>query len=173
MKFSPYLPAAVVALAALSTLPRADAALVARAENYPAVNVCQGALPSYEGLLRKRPKALQNEGGATSFVTCGLHGQGLASSIGPRAKRVSIYFINVGNAPVSTTCTAVEALGEERYVTKTTVTSPGNTQNAIGFTALELDPANGWWRTPAISCSLPPGAGISTIWYHFEQDTGV
>ena len=32
--------------------------------------VCAAALPAFEGLVRKRPRAIQNEGSTNAFVTC-------------------------------------------------------------------------------------------------------
>ena len=32
--------------------------------------ICAAALPAFEGLVRKRPRAIQNEGAGTAFVSC-------------------------------------------------------------------------------------------------------
>ncbi len=35
-----------------------------------ATSYCQAALPAFEGAIRKRPLAVQNEGTTNAFVTC-------------------------------------------------------------------------------------------------------
>ncbi|HST45355.1 MAG TPA: hypothetical protein VLK29_09045, partial [Luteimonas sp.] len=61
-------------VACTTLLLAASVAQTARAEEYRqnATGLCQAALPAYDGLIRKRPVAIRNEGDAAAFVSCSL-----------------------------------------------------------------------------------------------------
>ena len=138
-------------------------------ESNPAVAVCQAARSANEGSLRKRPKAVQNEGTTGVFVTCGLHGNG-HTSIEDNSKTVVIYLLNIGAAPVTVSCTAVDASIGDITTTRSSTMAP-NSVGQIVFVATDVD-EQGRWATPAFSCSLPPGAGIRQLWHRFDQEIG-
>ena len=60
----------VASLALAATLSVPDARAGSTVQN--AVGNCNGALPGFEGALRKRPLAIANEGTSSAFVSCTL-----------------------------------------------------------------------------------------------------
>ena len=58
---------------------------------------CQAALPAYEGLIRKRPMAIQNEGVSTAFVTCApVTLQGVSTSFGKPSRPSPVVNAQIG-----------------------------------------------------------------------------
>lgn len=163
----------VLALAVLLAAPTAQAVLVTRNETSSAVKVCQGALPAFEGALRKRPKAIQNEGSSAAFVSCAIEGRGLSRTMSAHAKRLQLFFVSSAPGYNNVTCTVVDAgqLTSNAAYSRTITVAPGNTQDSVLFVATDLD-ANGRWFIPAVSCALPPGVGISHLWYDFTEENG-
>lgn len=163
-----------LALAVVLATPSAQARLVTRNETSSAVKVCQGALPAFEGALRKRPKAIQNEGSSAAFVTCGTEGRGLSRTMSPNAKRLQLFFVSSAPSYANVTCTVVDAgrLTTNAAYSRTITVAPGNTQDSVLFVAADLDAVSGIWYIPAVSCALPPGVGISHLWYDFTEENG-
>ena len=152
---------------------QAQAAPLTHTENHTGSSVCDPALPIYALSLRERPAAIDNAGPFAAFVTCALHGQGTGANVitGHGAKSVAVYFTNGGGTDRTASCTASEALSPTGGSTTRSIPVPaGSTQQSIRFTDLDVSPSNNAWRTPALSCSLPPGVGISTIWYVFDEE---
>ncbi len=147
-----------LAIAVLATAC-ASASFGAQAQVYfdqieGATGSCQAALPNFEGSIRKRPLALQNEGTGTAFVTCSPQ-QFLDlfdETFGTR-----LLFSNTGTAPVSVTCTAVVGSGATATYTPLTV------EIAAGGTgALDFDNSTAF-TYGSFSCGLPQNAGITRI----------
>ena len=136
-------------------------------EANPAVGVCQAARSANEGVLRKRPMAVQNEGPTTVFVSCGLHGNGPAQGVGPYTSQVGFSLLNIGTTPATVNCTAIDTALHIIGATKSVTILPNQTPLLV-FTANDIA-SNGQWFSPAFSCSLPPGAGISELWHNFAQ----
>ena len=162
--------ACAFAVAATALSATADAA--PRTENHTGSAACDAASSGYfSSAIRERSTGIANGGTTSQFVTCGLPGFGnAANSISPAARSVSLYFTNDGSATVTVSCTASEALmgTAATQATRSTIVPPGNTQQSLRFHNHEVNPSGAYWRTPAISCSLPAGAGISTLWYVYD-----
>jgi hypothetical protein len=164
--------AGLVMVAAIAP-PTAQAALVERHETHAAVEVCQASMPIHDGKIRKRPRAVQNEGTTTAFVTCGLEGRGGYRSTVPNAKTVIVKLINEGSPTTQTVnCTAIDVMNDSITATSSHLVPPHAPQ-IIEFASTQINPATGWWLIPAVSCALPPGIGISMIGYGFVEDNGV
>jgi hypothetical protein len=161
------LPAAALALSGVSFC--AHSATTPVVEATAAVMACQAARSANEGTLRKRPKAVQNEGTTSVFVSCGLHGNG-DTGIGARTNKATVTLTNIGSAPVVVSCTAVDASTGIAAVTKSATIAAG-LGYSMTFLATDLNTA-GYWYTPAFSCVLPPNAGIKQIWHYFHQEIG-
>src|SRR5690606_34316104 len=71
--------------------------------------VCAAALPAFEGLVRKRPRAIQNEGSTNAFVTCAppQFTEAADPGLGP-----SIVLVNHGAGAVTVACTGVTEDGD-------------------------------------------------------------
>lgn len=132
-----------------------------------AAAVCQGALPSFEGAIRKRPLAVQNEGSTDAFVTCALNNTGYNAGT-TFISSFEIYAQNRNSSTRSITCTAVNssatASPDTLYVTRTVSVSPSSSNSTlIEFTADDFpgSPVALPGDTVAVSCNLVPGMGIT------------
>lgn len=116
---------------------------------------CQAALPAFEGQVRKRPLALQNEGTAPAFVSCSPH-QFL--SLYDATYGVRLEIVNIGSAAASVTCTAVNVNAEApEYIPKTVEVAAGS--NA----AMDFSESVDGFSFGSFSCNLPVGTGIGFI----------
>lgn len=152
----------------------------ARAErifvNSGAADHCRPALPAFDGLIRTRPLAMQNEGDAGAFVTCSIPAQ--VGGSGNRANVIAFFVFRdaaaAGPDSVDVTCTAVGSTGVDGPVATETVAvstalSRGE-QRAIGWTASRFSHGR---LPPALSfsCLLPPGIGLGNLRQVLEDGT--
>lgn len=159
-------PLAAAAAFAIAVLVAAPAAHAARA-TAPAISSCQAALPVFEGLIRKRPLAVQNEGDAAAFVTCGLENAGPNGGT-HRINFAEVQLQNQGSLSRSVSCTAVNSNasaspGAPAYLNRTVAVAPGATVT-LDFQAAQFpgNPLVLTGNTLAVSCNLPPGIGITS-----------
>lgn len=129
-------------------------------------NYCQSALPVFDGNIRKRPQAVQNEGTGGAFVTCSYpSGEGRTSG-GSATTRVWQYFINNSDAPVTINCTGVAGHpGDEadQFIPKSLILNPDELDE-ISWLAEDFEGAPAVFPEQgnfSISCNLPPGAGLA------------
>lgn len=158
-------------LATLLALPfAADAGTLAADSRVTlAAGACQTALPVFDGVVRKRPLAVQNEGTTTTFVTCGLEGKfGAVMS----STLVFVGLVNNSGAPATVNCTLVDgrdSISDPVYMPKSVVL-PANTPIAeLSWTSTDNEGDD--FIYPAISCSLPPGTGIKAVGQQFAVPT--
>lgn len=133
--------------------------------------ICQSSLPVFDGVIRKRPLAVQNEGDALSFVTCSFTSQGIFSS-------VDVYFSSNDNAAHSIECTGVSGYQSSQlneYVVKQVDVPASGAQKLITWQGSDF--ANSPTDLPSarfsILCKLPPGAGINDSELKYTQDVGM
>lgn len=139
----------------LAPIQDAQAAQVYRNMAQNGGNVCTGALPTFEGALRKRPKAIANEGSSAAFVTCSMP----SDATGPRPLSVTPWFTNTTAASVSITCTLVEGSASDgSYFSTNTKVFTAGLSDGIPIT---MNPT-GTTRAMSISCALPPGVALTT-----------
>lgn len=119
-----------------------------------APGICQAALPAYEGQIRKRPLAVQNEGTTNAFVSC-APAQFL--ELYDPDFGVRVLLVNNNAAPATIQCTGVAGVfaSSADYYPKTVVV-PGNGTGALNFSETTDSSASG-----SISCNLPAGTGIA------------
>ena len=130
---------------------------------------CNGALPSYEGELRKRPLGVQNEGTATAFVTCSLPGDFFASG----NFLVAAAFTNQNSTPVTVNCTLVDGATAPFMVPAyypQSITLPANGVDVFEWTPAGEEP---FTALANLSCNLPPGVAINVLEVIFMEDNGV
>ena len=150
--------AAAVAAATLAAPARAE--IIYFDMTGYATGSCQAALPAFEGQIRKRPLALQNEGTAAAFVTCSPQ---TFTRLYDRVLGMNIELLNNGTAAVTISCTGVSpAAGGPLYVSKSYTVAAGG----IGFFNFSYDTDG--FINGSVSCQLPPGAGLSRIQLHSE-----
>ena len=73
---------------------------------------CQAALPVFDGNIRKRPRAIANEGTAIAFITCDFEASPTALR---KVLSVIVRFHNASAAAQSVSCTLVDAFGAEVF----------------------------------------------------------
>ncbi len=153
----------------LMTAP-AHAAAVEKIYFSQAVTVCQPALPAFDGLIRKRPKAVANEGTTTAFVTCGIT---TPNSFVRAVRLVLVSFTNRAGAATTINCTLVDGFGDDTY-SPSKVKSLVVATQARGSLTFEsfADNGNVLYLTPALSCALPPGTEISGVTYAALDEIG-
>jgi len=126
-----------------------------------ATSFCQSALPVFDGNVRKRPLAVQNEGSGNAFVTCSFTSQ--ATDLFD----VAVFAINNTNVAVALTCTAVTGGADtvNTYNAKT-ISIPAFGIQGVGWTGVDYGggsdspiPGAGLFN---VSCNLLPGVGIAS-----------
>lgn len=118
---------------------------------------CQPALPAYEGVIRKRPLAIQNEGNSSAYITCAPHHTTEGDNWSLR-----VNFVNSSNAAKTVNCTIVSRNGSSapEYATRSVSVPASGTAN---FTVYDADNLSTFGLVRATSCLLPPGTGIATL----------
>lgn len=159
-------PSLIVAAAATLSMPTpADAVFHSDGSN--ATGPCNGALPAFEGALRKRPLALRNEGTTSAFVSCSLQTDGGQNNGYGTAL---LTFVNRNATSTAVDCTMVNgtvaelvALGEDPPTFfPQTLGIPANSAGVMTWEApdFQLTTFNRWLN---FTCNLPPGVEIALI----------
>lgn len=161
-----------LALAGLSILGTSDAraATVSRLNYQNGGNACTGALPTFEGALRKRPQAIANEGTSTAFVTCSLEANDLNSARGINA---FMSFANSTASAASVNCTLVDGNAFAGAVTQTASFTVGAGSTARVANFYPVSPATQFTRSSvSVSCALPPGTALNYFGVEIAEDIG-
>lgn len=147
-------------LIAIAVLPSGDARAITRTFDGNAAADCQTALPVYDGNVRKRPLAVQNEGSDNAFVTCSFTTQATDLSF------VTLFLTNNNTTDTPVTCTGVSgySAGPTQYLPQT------KTVAASGLGSMLWSPDSILFN---VSCNLPPGVGIGTFRVVFQEDVGL
>lgn len=120
---------------------------------------CQAALPNYEGQIRKRPLALQNEGTQAAFVSCSpvsLHGSPLHGT------GHGLTLVNNTAAAVALSCTAVNGPPlDATYMPRSVEVPAGGTATLSWHADDGVDGLNLFGTS--ISCAIPPGIGVHQV----------
>jgi hypothetical protein len=159
--------AAAVALVSAFAAAPAQAVDMLRGEALNPLNACQGALPSFEGSLRKRPRGMINEGAASAFLSCGFPAEISGSG---RTDLIAVEFRNEGTTAQTFSCTAVDTVPNPRFSTKSLTIAAG-TVNAISW--LPVDNGGGNYVYPAVSCELPPQILVQYVVRRYFENVGM
>lgn len=143
----------------------ADAATSPRNYQQNGGSACTGTLPTFEGALRKRPKAIANEGTTTAFVTCSA----LSDQTGPRPTAVLAWFTNRGAAAATVNCTMID--GDEF---NGSTAFPKSKVFAAGlFDGMVWTPSGPTFRASvSLSCALPPGVELNFFGHSVQEEIG-
>lgn len=135
-----------------------------------AVASCQPALPAFDGLIRKRPKAVANEGTSTAFVSCAPGNQ---RDNFETVETFSIVLLNRNAASVQMTCTLVDGVGDSNTSVSTTktITVTANVRSNIVW-SYTADNGGQRYSTPSVSCALPPSTELAAIAYTALDEIG-
>lgn len=159
--------AAAVALASAFAAAPAQAVDVLRSEALNPLNACQGALPSFEGSLRKRPRGMINEGAAPAFLSCGYPAE-IRGGTG-HTDVIAVEFRNEGTVVQTISCTAVDTVTNPRFSTKTLTLGPGAI-SAIQWLPADNNGSN--YVYPAVSCALPPSILVQYVVRRYSENIG-
>lgn len=159
-------------LFALSVASSANAATIVEDEITLSAMACQAALPVFDGQIRKRPLAIQNEGTSTAFITCAYRGRfGGTNATTGTSTYLGVGLLNNTGAPLSVTCTMVDG--------RTGMSNPINFVKSSTFSSrAEMswsasgDNSGTPFYYPAVSCSLPPGTGIQYLARQYTVEIG-
>lgn len=126
---------------------------------------CQGALPSFEGALRKRPLALQNEGAAPAFVTCSF----LSDQMNDSVVSFGLYGRSVSGGEVTLTCTGVLGYdtGTPVYSTKEVILDADGSQSSIYWDGADFGGDINPGVPVSLNCSLPSGAALNDMYFNY------
>lgn len=123
-------------------------------------------MPVFDGVIRKRPLAVQNEGSAPAFISCSFMGN---TSI-PGITDVVLYANSNNASATSLTCMLVTGVSggsdAPRYLAKT-VTMPGNSRlNQFSWRFEEFGLLD---NLTSASCNLPVGTGLTLSEIHYVK----
>ncbi|MEO6137215.1 MAG: hypothetical protein ABIP11_00945 [Luteimonas sp.] len=128
-----------------------------------AVESCQGALPNFEGALRKRPLAIDNEGTSAAFVTCSMAAD-LGSPSGVTG--VAALFTNRTGGAVTVNCTLISGIvGTAIYLPKA-IAIAANGQVIASWDSAS-DNGGHAFLLANLSCALPVGTEINVVQTNF------
>lgn len=137
-----------------------------------ATGACQSALPVFDGQIRKRPLAVQNEGTASAFITCSFLGEESSLPTGG-AQAITLYANNQTANNINLACTLVAGqVGSPVFLPKTITMPPNSSFNGFVWTAAD----NGGQSLGVIgnvSCSLPVMTGLSLSIVAYQEDVGL
>jgi hypothetical protein len=163
---------------AIATLCAAGAAatdghamLLPRSFVQNATGACQAALPHYEGVIRKRPLVIQNEGAAGAFVNCSLVGTERSTG---GLQDAQVVVTNLSDAPLEVSCTLIgEVTDASMAFLPKTVTVPANQSGSAYVLRWDTADIGGTLlKTANLSCNVPVGAGLGEMSVQFYEYVG-
>lgn len=170
MKLATTIAGLTLAVAAVYSTPTAAQEIPFHTYAASPVARCQGSLPVFESLLRKRPLAIQNDSSEPTWIACGFELDAYNADTGG-AVMVDAFFTNYSDTAVTLTCSGVTGFegGANEYVSLS-VEIPPHTGNEDGnLFWFEDDFEGGGMGTGLISinCRLPAGVGINDtyVWW--------
>lgn len=162
------------AIAVAASLPGAARAGIEDIQvNSNPTGLCQGALPSFDTSLRKRPLAVKNEGSSDAFVTCSFttlqQQSGSNSVLAPDVvSYFGAFFANSGSVDQTVSCTAVVGYENDPdvlYISKQALVKAGNVPGGSddGFLFFYPEDADQtrFYQMVSMSCRLPAGVAIN------------
>lgn len=138
-----------------------------RTQYFNAPAHCQGALPNFEGSLRKRPLALQNEGTGNAFVTCAIPTQ-------DNVRSLEIYMSSHDGNEATVSCTLVTSYkgGSNAYLPASTVVPSDGRYARVMWSASDFPGTPGFFPSAfvSVSCNLPAGTGLNDFRLYYAED---
>lgn len=161
--------AVIVAVGFAVLAPQAHAIEVLEAGS--ATGICQAALPSFEGALRKRPTGILNQGPGNAFVSCAFAQNNYDDT---PAERVGITLTNRTDTGMTITCTLVDGQNNFIAIPPNLLTKsfavPAHSSSEEQWSVTGDNGNQPFDRYLGLSCNLPAGAEIGTIWYYIAED---
>lgn len=136
-----------------------------------APSICQGALPAHEGALRKRPLAVQNDGGVDAFVTC-------AWSTEDFPVRLHVQAGASGGQAANLACTLVSGTEGNDFVrlsTKSIELPASRARQELTWRPEDFgNPAGSEFPNAflGLTCKLPPATDIGATYLVYRREIG-
>lgn len=136
-----------------------------------APSICQGALPNFDGVLRKRPLAVQNEGVGDAFVSC-------AWSTETFPVRLHVQAGAIGGQAASLSCTLVSGTQGNAFVrvaTKSIDLPADGAQQELTWRPEDFgQPAGSEFPDAflALTCKLPPATNLGATYLVYKREIG-
>ncbi len=164
---------AAVALTTTLAFASGDALAVNKMRSFVqnATGACQSALPVFDGQIRKRPLAVQNEGTSAAFVSCSFMDTDRSVN---GVTDVYLYADNNTSSSVTVNCTlvtGVSGLGPQ-YFPKSIVLPANSKLNQFLWTSADNGGSNFSSFAINASCQLPVGTGLTSSFVYFDEDVG-
>lgn len=136
-----------------------------------ATGACQAALPHFEGTIRKRPLAIQNEGSIAAFINCSLVGTERSTG---GLKDVQVVVTNTTQAPIDVSCTLIGEVTDASmtFLSKTVTVHGGETGSSEILRWDIRDIGGTLLRTANLSCNVPSGVGLGETSVQFDEYVG-
>lgn len=147
-----------LALALAGWSPASDAASTRVLFIVPTA-VCDAPLPQYDASLRKRPRAIANEGTSSIYVSCSAWTDAQTDELD-----VNLTFVSNGPA-ASIDCTMVSGNTNSPVYTVKSTDVYANGRDWISFSSLT-------GSTYALSCRLPPGIEMQELMLRARDTAG-
>lgn len=160
----------VVSMAASIAASDANAVTSFRELSANATSYCQTALPTFDGQVRKRPLAVQNEGTSNAFITCSFTRHFNSAA----ATSITVYAQNNSAAAKDLTCTLVtgHATESNQFVAKTVNLLPGGAQKFMQWLPVDFNGGSFPDSQYSMTCNLLPGVGLNDSYLDFDEDVG-
>lgn len=137
-------------------------------------NYCQSALPVFDGNIRKRPLAVQNEGATNAFVTCSFAAQ--ADVAGGNLLSISVIAKTSGGVDAMLSCTGVAGyegeLGGNQIVVKSRELQATGGRGSLSWNAFDDFEGHEFPLPFSISCNLLPGMALLESYITITEDVG-
>lgn len=171
MKIAVSALASAVLFAALA--PQANA--IERLELTNASGLCQGALPNFEGSLRKRPAGVINVSTtANAFVSCSTTQNFFSQFENQQASILGVLLTNPTAAPVTVSCTMVTGfnfMGQSSPVQYPRTFQIAPMSSVEGqWTDVEDNEGEPFPASLNLSCNLPAGTEIGSVYWYSPED---
>jgi len=137
-----------------------------------ATGACQSALPVFDGQIRKRPLAVQNEGNASAFVSCSFT---VTDRTAGGFDDILLYSDNNTGSAIDMTCTMITGTtGTTITAYPKTLSLPANSKtNLFRWRPVDNGGQNFDSYTINVSCNLPVGTGLTVSFLYFNENIGL
>lgn len=159
---------ATLALAAAASAPASAA--TANVTTWVPSQSCVLSTPTTNTGVRPKGTGFRNEGTVSNFVICPANPTGAAST----PTSISLYAKSFDGADHTFNCTFTNAVDSPVYNTKSvTVLASGN-NTVTTWTPTDLGQAGPGFNNyiSAVTCTLPPGASIQTLYLGYPVNIG-
>lgn len=157
---------------ALSMSPGAGAATISKYANHNPAGACMLSIPTTDTGVRPKATGFRNEGTTSNFVICNF--DIVTDDAHAGFLSIHIYLASIDGAAHGVSCTAMDRdvtslVGD--YSTKS-LSVPAGGLAGTGFSPSDFpDTALAGWNA-SITCNLPPGVSIATLYGYYNDNVG-